>query len=210
MLNYNCGKACLCERVHLYNTSSRQRYYTWCVLVFCCFPVWWRFCSKPVPTQTPEITSTTFTTRHGRKASTHWKVNKKKNHVFVCAVAYYTYESQVLNQILWDITICIKICIYVHALFLLCYLFCMFCDKQSVFHVLCFQTHAHTRRQDGTSTHTYTHTHILHPPSLCWVSADIFIWDMYIADIYMAVRFGSTWGQRSVGKRFPDAHWWMG
>lgn len=62
--------------------------------------------------------------------------------------------------------------------------------------------------------HTHMLCHFAHPPpppptpphSLCWVSADIFIWDMYIADIYMAVRFGSTWGRHSVGKRFPDAH----
>lgn len=53
-------------------------------------------------------------------------------------------------------------------------------------------------------------THILHLHCLCWLSADIFIWDMYIADIYMAVNFGPMWGQHCMVKCFPGTQWWMG
>lgn len=50
----------------------------------------------------------------------------------------------------------------------------------------------------------YTHTPLVQCVCVCCLSADIFIWDMYIADIYMAVSSGSTWGRSSVSQTPAD------
>lgn len=161
---------------------------------------------KPAPTRTLGTTSTTFMTPPGRKASTHWKVGETSQQILF--IYLFPLRSWFITRVQpADI-------IYIKNLHLCtcCLIYFTYSAATNVFFI-CFSSerHNHTNECMRDGSHTYTLT--LYPPppppppsSLCWVSADIFMWDMYIADIYMAVRFGSTWGQRSVGKRFPDAH----
>lgn len=46
-----------------------------------------------------------------------YPTNPRRRGVCACAVAYYTHDNCMLNQILGDIRICIQICIHALALF---------------------------------------------------------------------------------------------
>lgn len=100
-LKYYGVKAHLCACLRLFNT----RFWV-CgrvfkrLSLFCCFSAWWKSYSKLVPTQMPVITSTMFTTHHGRKGSTHWKVRRGVgNGEQSCYITHMNPKR--VNQVLW-------------------------------------------------------------------------------------------------------------
>lgn len=137
-----------------------------------------------------ETSSTTFMRLQGRGASIHWKVS-----FFVLF-----FKKKKLSFCFFEVLIYFFVNVNCALNF---YMYIFFSSRLSIKQCFtCFLASPLIHSQ----TRWHNLSHVLHLHSLCWVSADIFIWDMYIADIYIAVKFGSMWGQHCMVKCFPGTH----